>query len=78
MITRTRDGVACASRGCPVSLCGVPASRCVCAGSWNEVNADQQKTFSVLGYKIDTIVAWEDDGRTLVSTMTTTAARTTC
>ena len=50
----------------------------MCAGSWNVVHADQQKTVSVLGYKIDTIVAWEDDGRTLVSTMTTTAARTTC
>ena len=53
--------------------------RCSCLSVCvRRVNADQQKTFSVLGYKIDTIVAWEDDGRTLVSTMTTTAARTTC
>ena len=74
--------VACAPWGmhaalharCSVSLHDVPASRDVCAGSWNEINADQQRTFSVLGYTIDTIVTWEDDGRTLVSTMTTTAA----
>ena len=50
----------------------------MCAGSWNEINADQQKTFSVLGYTIDTIVTWEDNGHTLVSTMTTTAARAAC
>lgn len=53
-------------------------SRDVCAGSWNEINADQQKTFSVIGYKVDTFVHWEDNGRTLVSTMTTTAATATC
>jgi hypothetical protein len=54
------------------------AALCVCAASWNEINADQQKTFSVLGYKVDTFVHWEDNGRTLVSTMTTTAATATC
>ena len=58
------------------ALC--PTSRDVCAGSWNEINADQQKTFSVIGYKVDTFVHWEDNGRTLVSTMTTTAATATC
>ena len=65
---------ACAHHGCSVSL----TSRDVCAGSWNEINADQQKTFSVIGYKVDTFVHWEDNGRTLVSTMTTTAATATC
>jgi len=70
--------VAMRARGSYVSLRGVPASRDVCAGSWNEINADQQKTFSVLGYTIDTIVTWEDNGHTLVSTMTTTAARAAC
>ena len=43
-------------------------------GSWNELNPDMPTVFSVLGYTINTLVTWEDDGRTLVSTMTTTAS----
>ena len=43
-------------------------------GSWNELHANEPTTFSVLGYTVDTLVTWENDGRTLVSTMTTTAA----
>ena len=46
----------------------------MCAGSWNEISADQPTTFTVLGYTVDTLVTWENGGRTLVSTMTSTAA----
>jgi len=43
-------------------------------GSWNELHADEPTTFSLLGYSIDTLVTWENDGTRLVSTMKTTAA----
>ena len=43
-------------------------------GSWDELNPDTPTVFSVLGYTVDTLVTWENGGRTLVSTMTTTAA----
>ena len=43
-------------------------------GSWNELHANEPTTFSVLGYTVETLVTWENEGRTLVSTMTTTAA----
>ena len=42
-------------------------------GSWNELHADEPTTFTVLGYTIDTLVTWEDEGKLLVSTMKTTA-----
>ena len=42
-------------------------------GSWNELHCDVPTTFTVLGYTVDTLVAWEDDGALLVSTMKTTA-----
>ena len=43
-------------------------------GSWNELHCDEPTVFSVLGYTIDTLVAWENDGSLLVSTCKTTAA----
>jgi hypothetical protein len=43
-------------------------------GSWDELNPDTPTVFSVLGYTVDTLVTGETGGRTLVSTMTTTAA----
>ena len=43
-------------------------------GSWNELHVDTPSTFSVLGYTIEAVLTWEDDGRTLVSTTKTTAA----
>ena len=57
---------------------GVFLPAAVYAGNWNEVNVDQPAAFTVLGYKMDTLVTWEDDGRTLVSTITTTAAGVAC
>merc|ERR1712087_125947 len=42
-------------------------------GSWNELTPDDPTTFSVLGYSIHTLVTWENQGTTLVSTMRTTA-----
>ena len=43
-------------------------------GFWNELHPEEPTNFSVLGYSIDTLVTWEDDGATLVATMKTTAA----
>lgn len=43
-------------------------------GSWNELRVDSPTVFSVLGYTVDTLITWEDEGRRLVSTMKTTAA----
>jgi len=43
-------------------------------GSWNELRVATPTTFSVLGYKVDTLITWEEDGRLLVSKMDTTAA----
>ena len=30
-------------------------------GSWNELHCDVPTTFTVLGYTVDTLVAWEDE-----------------
>ena len=43
-------------------------------GSWNELRVNVPTTFTVLGYTIDTLITWEDEGQLLVSTMTTTSA----
>ena len=43
-------------------------------GSWNGLHPDCPTNFSVLGYSIETLVTWEDEGRLLVSTMKTTAS----
>ena len=43
-------------------------------GSWNSLHADEPTNFAVLGYSVDTLVAWEDGGKMLVSTCKTTAA----
>lgn len=53
-------------------------------GSFSWLHADSPTTFSVMGYSIDTLMTWEDqaeidgaptlDGKTLVTTMVTTAA----
>ena len=43
-------------------------------GTWNELAPDEPTTFSVLGYNIDTLVTWEEDGRLLVATTKTTAS----
>ncbi len=43
-------------------------------GFWNQLHANEPTKFEVLGYSIQTLVTWEDDGRTLVSTMTTHSA----
>lgn len=43
-------------------------------GSWNELRVNVPTTFTVLGYTIDTLITWEDEGQLLVSTMKTTSA----
>jgi hypothetical protein len=43
-------------------------------GSWNELRINVPTTFTVLGYTIDTLITWEDEGQLLVSTMKTTSA----